>query len=244
MATSKETKPKNIGKDKHYVYNIGTVGSRTPDHPPPMTTVTNRVISIGWGLRKSKSVKECVTGQQMGAKGGYAANGRKSLCKVEEGQNGKVETNASDWVKVGKLLEERKSVSCVEGVKGYEGKLLEKGRKSNGHNGEIISLAYEVEVNKVQVLVTDMPGFMQGHAFRCARRTFDSMEKFSAKLTAFNLKKEFDKVYGPAWHCIVGSSFGSFVTHCTRCFLYFSMENLYVLLFKTKVQKRLETDYV
>ncbi|KAL9268882.1 hypothetical protein AKJ16_DCAP05382 [Drosera capensis] len=183
MAASKETKPKNIGKDKHYVYNIGTVGSRT-------TKVNKRVVSIGWGLRKSKSITECVTDHQMGAKkGGYVVNGRKSLGKVEEGQNGKVETNASDWVKVGKLLQERKSVSCVESVKGYEGKLVEKGRKSNGHIGEIISLAYEVEVNKVQVLVTDMPGFMQGHAFRCARQTFDSMEKFSAKLTAFNLKK-------------------------------------------------------
>ncbi|KAJ0591649.1 putative dynein ATPase [Helianthus annuus] len=49
--------------------------------------------------------------------------------------------------------------------------------------------------------------------------------------------REFDKVYGPAWHCIVGSSFGSFVTHATGCFLYFSMEKLYILVFKTKVQK-------
>ncbi|KAM0003890.1 putative dynein ATPase [Helianthus debilis subsp. tardiflorus] len=50
---------------------------------------------------------------------------------------------------------------------------------------------------------------------------------------------DFDKVYGPAWHCIVGSSFGSFVTHATGCFLYFSMEKLYILVFKTKVQKKL-----
>ncbi|KAM0026300.1 putative dynein ATPase [Helianthus debilis subsp. tardiflorus] len=49
--------------------------------------------------------------------------------------------------------------------------------------------------------------------------------------------REFDKVYGPAWHCIVGSNFGSFVTHATGCFLYFSMEKLYILVFKTKVKK-------
>ncbi|CAN1216653.1 Dynein light chain, cytoplasmic [Linum perenne] len=49
--------------------------------------------------------------------------------------------------------------------------------------------------------------------------------------------QEFDKVYGPSWHCIVGSSFGSFVTHSTGCFLYFSIEKLYILVFKTKVQK-------
>ncbi|CAF2136789.1 unnamed protein product [Brassica napus] len=88
----------------------------------------------------------------------------------------------------------------------------------------------------VRILAADMPGFMQAHAFRCARTTLDSLEKFSSKHMAFNLKKEFDKGYGPAWHCIVGSSFGSFVTHSTGCFLYFSMDKLYILLFKTKVR--------
>lgn len=47
--------------------------------------------------------------------------------------------------------------------------------------------------------------------------------------------QEFDNAYGRAWHCIVGPSFGSFVTHSRGCFLYFSMEKIYVLVFKTKV---------
>ncbi|XP_019158138.1 PREDICTED: uncharacterized protein LOC109154845 [Ipomoea nil] len=92
---------------------------------------------------------------------------------------------------------------------------------------------------QVKVMASDMPGFMQLHAFRCARTTYDSLEKFSSKHLAYNIKKEFDRVYGPAWHCIVGSSFGSFVTHSTGCFLYFSMEKLYILVFKTKIQKAL-----
>lgn len=50
--------------------------------------------------------------------------------------------------------------------------------------------------------------------------------------------QEFDGVYGPAWHCIVGTSFGSFVTHSVGGFLYFSMDQkLYILLFKTSVQR-------
>ncbi|KAJ4846948.1 hypothetical protein Tsubulata_037995 [Turnera subulata] len=114
----------------------------------------------------------------------------------------------------GNLVEARKSVSHVE-----------------------TNLASVASFLQVKVLVSDMPGFMQVHAFRCARRTYDSLEKFSSKHMAYNLKKEFDKVYGPAWHCIVGSSFGSFVTHSTGCFLYFSMEKLYILVFKTKVQR-------
>ncbi|KAL5547954.1 hypothetical protein UlMin_003185 [Ulmus minor] len=99
------------------------------------------------------------------------------------------------------------------------------------------NLASVVSFLQVRVLVADMPSFMQVHAFRCARRTYDSLEKFSAKHMAYNIKKEFDKVHGPAWHCIVGSSFGSFVTHSTGCFLYFSMDKLYILMFRTKIQK-------
>jgi len=50
--------------------------------------------------------------------------------------------------------------------------------------------------------------------------------------------QEFDGAYGPAWHCIVGTSFGSFVTHSTGGFLYFSMDQkVYVLLFKTTVHR-------
>lgn len=50
--------------------------------------------------------------------------------------------------------------------------------------------------------------------------------------------QEFDGVYGPAWHCIVGTSFGSFVTHSVSGFMYFSMDQkLYILLFKTTVQR-------
>ncbi|XP_022864234.1 uncharacterized protein LOC111384208 [Olea europaea var. sylvestris] len=132
----------------------------------------------------------------------------------------------------GEVVESRKSVSMVETRKSVS---IVETRKSVSH----------VEVNagsvaaflQVKVLVTDMPGFMQVHAFKCARRIYDSLETFSPKQMAYNMKKEFDKVYGPAWHCIVGSSFGSFVTHSTGCFLYFSMEKLYILVFKTKVQR-------
>ncbi|XP_077212871.1 uncharacterized protein LOC143847984 [Tasmannia lanceolata] len=88
-----------------------------------------------------------------------------------------------------------------------------------------------------KVMAKDMPPFMLIHAVTCARKTYDGLEKFSSKTFAFTLKKEFDGVYGPAWHCIVGTSFGSFVTHSVGGFVYFSMDKLYILLFKTTVQK-------
>ncbi|PQQ20262.1 uncharacterized protein Pyn_15908 [Prunus yedoensis var. nudiflora] len=60
-------------------------------------------------------------------------------------------------------------------------------RKSVSHvETNLVSVA---EFLQVKVLVSDMPGFMQVHAFRIARRTYDSLEKFSSKHMAYNLKK-------------------------------------------------------
>uniref|UniRef100_A0ACD5W0M9 Uncharacterized protein n=1 Tax=Avena sativa TaxID=4498 RepID=A0ACD5W0M9_AVESA len=116
---------------------------------------------------------------------------------------------------------------------------------------EIIDIApgrksmLEMEINMkevtaalgVKVMAADMPPFMQLHAFRCAKRSHDSLDRFSSRQVAHDMKKEFDKVYSPTWHCIVGTSYGSFVTHSRGCFLYFSMDKIIVMLFKTKIRK-------
>ncbi|KAL8143929.1 hypothetical protein V2J09_016961 [Rumex salicifolius] len=101
-----------------------------------------------------------------------------------------------------------------------------------------VELASFLVINGVKLVNADMPPFMQIHAVGCARKTCDSLEKFSSKALALSLKKEFDGAYGPAWHCIVGTSFGSFVTHSVGGFLYFSMDQkLHILLFKTTVAR-------
>ncbi|XP_042504255.1 dynein light chain, cytoplasmic-like isoform X2 [Macadamia integrifolia] len=89
----------------------------------------------------------------------------------------------------------------------------------------------------IRVRAADMPVALQHRAFRCARDTLDSMpKKLDSKRLALALKKEFDTSYGPAWHCIVGTSFGSYVTHSLGGFLYFSIDKVYILLFKTAVE--------
>lgn len=86
----------------------------------------------------------------------------------------------------------------------------------------------------VRVRASDMPFPLQNRAFSCARELLDSMPgKLDSKRLALALKKEFDSSYGPAWHCIVGTSFGSYVTHSLGGFLYFSIDKVYILLFKT-----------
>ncbi|XP_021761718.1 uncharacterized protein LOC110726548 [Chenopodium quinoa] len=101
-----------------------------------------------------------------------------------------------------------------------------------------VELANFLVTNCAKVVSADMPPFMQIHAVGFARKIKDSLEKFTSKTLALSLKKELDGVYGPAWHCIVGTSFGSFVTHSVGGFLYFSLDQkLYVLIFKTTVQR-------
>eukprot|EP01018_Ginkgo_biloba_P023581 Gb_23189 [translate_table: standard] len=99
-----------------------------------------------------------------------------------------------------------------------------------------VNLAAVAVQLKVRVKAADMPALLQEQAFRCARECLDSTEKLRCGRVALALKKEFDKSYGPAWHCIVGKSFGSFVTYSRGGFLYFSMEKVSILLFKTAVQ--------
>ncbi|KAL1145856.1 hypothetical protein V6Z11_A11G328300 [Gossypium hirsutum] len=67
----------------------------------------------------------------------------------------------------------------------------------------------------VRLRPSDMPVYMQEHALRCTRQLLDSAPKPQPSLThlARAIKKEFDSVYGPAWQCVIGTSFGSFVTH-------------------------------
>ncbi|CAA6659386.1 unnamed protein product [Spirodela intermedia] len=81
-----------------------------------------------------------------------------------------------------------------------------------------------------------MPLELQRRAFRCARQVLGSMPKLDSKRLALTLKKEFDSTYGPAWHCIVGTSFGSYVTHSLGGFLYFSVDKVHILLFRTAVE--------
>lgn len=46
------------------------------------------------------------------------------------------------------------------------------------------------------------------------------------------IKNEFDTRWSPHWHVIIGRNFGSFVTHETKCFVFFYLEDKAVMLFK------------
>ncbi|KAK1418505.1 hypothetical protein QVD17_27650 [Tagetes erecta] len=221
-----------------HVYKLDT-GNRPPEphhhhhSSQPTTTTTKKIIiqTLGSLLRRSKTYKE----------NNHKPNKEDTKQVVLE--TSRKSLPAIDRTSLPAIKDGRRSASVVEEAK--KGSTLIKGRRSAENRAEMvmINVGEVAELYQVRVLVTDMPAFMQVHAFRCARRTFDTLDKSSHRQTAFNIKKDFDKVYGPAWHCIVGSSFGSFVTHATGCFLYFTMENLYILVFKTKVTKNVNNSH-
>ncbi|KAK6230462.1 hypothetical protein QUC31_001980 [Theobroma cacao] len=79
---------------------------------------------------------------------------------------------------------------------------------------------------------TDMLQTMQQDALDLAAKALDFFDVTDATEIARFIKKEFDRSYGPGWQCIVGTDFGSFVTHCSGCFIYFSIGSLAILLFR------------
>ena len=85
--------------------------------------------------------------------------------------------------------------------------------------------------SKAIVKSADMSNEMQTAAIEAAEQALSKydVERDVAKA----IKEAFDKEHGEPWHCIVGKSFGSFVTHDSGHFLYFYLGDTAILLFKT-----------
>lgn len=84
---------------------------------------------------------------------------------------------------------------------------------------------------KVLIKASDMSEPMQQDAAEIAQDALKSYEL--EKDVAAYIKKEFDKKHGATWHCVVGRSFGSYITHESKHFIYFYVGQIAVLLFKS-----------
>ena len=63
---------------------------------------------------------------------------------------------------------------------------------------------------------------------------YDAIKKYCVERDiAAYIKKECDKQIGKTWHCVVGNKFGLYVTYEAKHYIYFSIEPVSVLLFKT-----------
>lgn len=84
---------------------------------------------------------------------------------------------------------------------------------------------------KAVIKSADMSEEMQKEAVDLAAQALDRYNV--ERDIACHVKREFDQKHGPTWHCIVGRSYGSYVTHETKNFLYFYCGQLAFLLFKS-----------
>ena len=76
-----------------------------------------------------------------------------------------------------------------------------------------------------------MPEAMQRRVLSLARQAVASSTVM--REIAGHVKRGMDGEYGQTWHCIVGRSFGSYVTHQNQTFIFFYVGELAFLLFKT-----------
>lgn len=90
---------------------------------------------------------------------------------------------------------------------------LGSGLKEHSPNNGTLLTGHEY---KLQIKNVDMPEEMQERAIELAKQSLS--KQMTPREVAGSIKKEFDQLYGPAWHCIVGKSFGSFVTHGREAF--------------------------
>ncbi|NXK56687.1 DYL1 protein, partial [Chauna torquata] len=83
---------------------------------------------------------------------------------------------------------------------------------------------------KAVIRDTDMAAEMQQRAVECAAQF---LREYSVEYdVAARIKREFDRKYNPTWHCVVGRSFSSCVTHETNHFIFLYLGHVAILLFK------------
>ncbi|KAK7291668.1 hypothetical protein RIF29_06992 [Crotalaria pallida] len=85
------------------------------------------------------------------------------------------------------------------------------GRRRSFSVSEVDLLGDVFAINGAKMVSADMPPFMQIHAVDCARKAFDSMEKFTSKTLALSLKKvllaTLDSIHSIACFCWIISLF-------------------------------------
>lgn len=83
----------------------------------------------------------------------------------------------------------------------------------------------------MEVKSSDMSEEQQKRAIEAAKAALDQFTVL--RDIAGHVKKEFDGAYGTTWHCVVGKSYGCYVTHQANSFVFFSIGELSFMLFKT-----------
>ncbi|THD24281.1 Dynein light chain cytoplasmic [Fasciola hepatica] len=82
------------------------------------------------------------------------------------------------------------------------------------------------------VKYSEMGQQQQQEAVDCCAAALERFE--DNQEVAKYIKHEFDRRYGGTWHCVVGKTFGCYVSHIPNSFIYFILNKKAILLFQAK----------
>lgn len=83
----------------------------------------------------------------------------------------------------------------------------------------------------VKIHKAEIPAEMRDEAIELVE---NAMEKHTIeKDVATEVKKKCDEKFGGTWHIVVGRNFGCSITHDTRYVLFFQVNLMHVMLFKS-----------
>lgn len=85
--------------------------------------------------------------------------------------------------------------------------------------------------SKVTMHRLEMPDEMKNQALK-AYDEAKLVHKIEKDL-ATAVKRTFDEHQGPTWHCIIGKGFGCSVAYDTQFLIFFQVDELFILLFKS-----------
>lgn len=87
------------------------------------------------------------------------------------------------------------------------------------------------ECPEVKIQAADMPQEMQRAAVESASQAVKlySTEKHVAE----SIKQDFDQMFQPTWHCVVGRNWGSCVTHSKQCYVRMAYRDMTILLYRS-----------
>ena len=88
-----------------------------------------------------------------------------------------------------------------------------------------------INAEDFKIQAADMPIHMQRAALNGAIQAcrLYTTEKHIAE----SIKQDFDQMFTPTWHCIVGRNWGSCVTHSKQCYIRILHKDLTILLYKS-----------
>ena len=103
-------------------------------------------------------------------------------------------------------------------------------------DSKLLKKCHQSETEVAVVKHADMSERMQQHAVDCCRHAFEQQRVLDD--IAEIIKTEFDIMYQPTWHCVVGRGLGSYVTHQQKCFIFFYWGEVGILLWRTECPPR------